>query len=424
MELLFWITTLICFFQGVYKVIYRKDYFNIYTFVFVGIYFPMVLYLLNWSSLIVKEVSPIFYLMFSSLNIFIIFTNQISEKTLNDNAIIVKVKRDKRAIFIGNIIYFAMVALENYFGSGYILPALHKVDIHTYSMPVISYFTNCLFVVVLANFLYWYATKKKRYLIWMLFFILLPIIGKSSRMNALISCVQLFSFGMFLYINDKRLGKRIKKQIFEKRWQKNLMIIAVISMLLLMVKYTDYRMNDYGRNQLKYEDTIGYTGPEKFKNIISVYYGYFALSFNNLNVNIKYKEISPNYVGLYSYKCIYFGTFRLHNIFGLNPYQPEQDNYYSSTSATVPTGFLDFYYDYGLLFFIPILVGIIIYSVLKRKVLNITSSGGIYAIYFYWVPLWFFMSFQNTIYGSLVLSTVIILYFYINYLFKIEHVNI
>ncbi|AUS95179.1 hypothetical protein CDQ84_03210 [Clostridium thermosuccinogenes] len=423
MELLFWFTAFICFSQGIYRIIFRKDYFNIYTYLLIGINLPLLMYFLKWSTLIEDGIAPVFYFIFIILNMLVILANLVDRRTINEKVIIIKAKKNKGVLLAINIVYFGLTCLENYLGSGYIFPALHNVDIHTYSAPFISYFTNSLFVVLLANFLYWYTTKKRIYLFGIVFFILLLMIGKSSRMIVLISFIQLMSFAFFLYINDKKLGRYVRKKFFKNKKQKYVFVIFGILLILFMVKYTDYRMSHYGKYDINYADTIGYSGPETFKNVISVYYGYFPMSLNNLNINIKYRDIYPNYIGLYSYKCLYFGILRIHNIFDLNPYQPEVGGLYASKSATVPTGFFDFYYDFGFLCIIPIFIAILIYVLLKRIVLRKTSSVGTYAIYFYWVPLWSFMSFQNTIYGSLVLIVTMILYFIINYLFRIEYIN-
>lgn len=416
-EIIFWISMFLFISQTIYKIIIKKDYFNLSVYLMLGIHLPFILYLLNWSSQIESNISPVIYVLLSCLNIFVFVVNSVFSHSINDREFNYTTLRSNKSVYFFNIVYLFAVLLENFMGSGYFLPALKGIDIHTYSAPIISYLTQSLFTVLLLNFMYWYKSRNNKFLFWIVLFIALPVIGKSSRMTVVISIVQLVSFMLFMYLNDRKY-KNKKNMILNKKRHKILIAITLAAFMFFMTFLTEYRWGGYGQFQVSYSDSIGYTGPETLKNITSIYYGYFALSYNNLNMNIQYRNIDHNYVGLYSFKSLYFGLFRLHNIFNFSPYEPEVGKYYKSGSATVQTGFFDFYYDYGILCFIPILVGVAIYYLLKRRIHARNSSVFSYAIYFLWIPVWFFMSFQNVIYESTLIIRVIILYFVVKYYFK------
>ncbi len=417
-DLLFWISTFLFVSQTLYIVFKKKDYFNLSVYLMFGIHLPFVLYLFNWSTQIEPNISPIIYMMLSLLNMFVFLVNSTFSHSINDREFNFTTLRSNRSVYVLNCIYLSIVLLENYMGSGYFLPALKGIDIHTYSAPILSYLTQSLFTVLLLNFMYWYKSRKKNFVFWIVIFIALPLVGKSSRMTVVVSLIQLISFVLFMYLNDRKYKKR-KVVIFNKVRHKIVLAVILVALMSFMIFITEYRWGGYGKIQVSYADSIGFTGPEAFQNTTSIYYGYFALSYNNLNMNIQHRDINHNYVGFYSFKSIYFGLFRLHNIFDLNPYEPEVEGLSKSGSATVPTGFFDFYYDYGIFCFIPILVGAIIYYFLKKRVHARNSTVFNYAVYFLWIPVWFFMSFQNVIYESTLIVRVIVLYLVVNhYLYK------
>ena len=423
LNIIFWLTTFLFFNQVLYKIIVKKDYFNISVYIAIGVHFPFILYLMNWSILIDPNISVMVFYILSCLNIFIVISNILIGGSINNFPFDFSIKRNKRVVFAVNCMYLLIVLLENYIGSGFLLPAIHGVDIHTYSAPILSYFSESLYTMLIINFLYLYKSKDKSFLIWIIILTSIPLIGKSSRMIVLVSLVQLLSFGLFLYFNDKKY-KKSKSSFLNSKRKKILVIASLIFVVFFMVFLTEYRWGGYGQVQVSYSNSIGYTGPKIFEDTLAVFYGYFPLSYNNLNLNIVNRSVEHNYIGLYTYKGLFFGLLRLHNIFDLNPYQPDVGKYFKTGSATVLTGFYDFYYDFGVLSFIPILTATIIYYLIKKNVLKNRRSIFSYALYFLWVPLWLFMSFQNVIYDSTLIIRIIILYLLINYFFKIKRTTI
>lgn len=412
MSIIFWITFFINLVIGFYSIIVKKNYFNLLIFLLIGIYIPLFMYMLGWSELIDKEISWQFYLIFIYLNLGIIISNIVMRK--NDKNFRFKVKNTNLFLFF-NIVYVLSYLAENYMGSGSFFPVINGIDIHTYSAPLISYITRSIYIVLLGNLLFFIATKKKRYVIFILIILLIPIVTRAARIQSLVGAVEiLFFYFYYIYCKFKKNNMEIKKGTLVK------IIILCVLLMNVMIKLTEYRMNQFGKYELKYEETIQYSGPEFMKKPLAIYYGYFPLSFNNLNINIKYTAINHNYIGLYSFKSIYYGIFQLDNILNLNPYEPEgESQLITSKSATVPTGFYDYYYDFGIFSFIPIYIaiGICIYLYLKMQ----RSSLLVWRmLYFYYAPLWVFMSFQNIMFSSTQLITMLFcLLFYKSFIIDI-----
>lgn len=419
MAKLFFILTLVIFFiQWIYIIWKRKDYFNISTFFMIGIYLPMMLYFMNWSDLIEQGISEYFYMIFFYLNIFTILLNSFIKKSVNYNKVEIEIKKNHIPVIIINITFSIACLVENYIGSGFFLPAIHNIDIHTYRASILVYLTSSIFLVLLVNYIFFIKTKKARYLLWMIFLFLLPVIGKSSRMDAIMGAFGVLCFAIWERINHRKINYGIKS-----RKKIRIVLIILISALVInfAVSYGNYRMNNYGKYNISYSDGIQYNGPKFLSKIISVYYGYFPFSFNNLNINIKYTRIDKNFFGVNSFRGIYHGILQLDNIVNLPLNTSNAAKIIVTRAATVPTGFWDFYYDYGIACFIPIVISLIIFLVIKRKVTRENSNIGNYAIYFYWVPLWFFMSFNNTAYDVTVFSNMILIYIVCNNLLVIKH---
>ena len=178
-------------------------------------------------------------------------------------------------------------------------------------------------------------------------------------------------------------------------------------------------MNHFGKYNLTYDTEIRYTGPE-WLAFLSPYYGYFPLSFNNLNANMLIRDVTHNYIGLYSFGCFYFGIFQLDNLLGIDVYAYERGSYITSLSASVPTGFWEYYYDFGYLCFIPVISAFAICYFFLINSAKEKSKIVYRCQYFWYVPLWFLMSFQNTMFLPTSIITGIFLYFIIDNSFYIK----
>lgn len=409
MEFLFWITFFVVLISGFYCFFIKKQYYNIFVFLIGGTYLPLFLYMLDWSSLITKQISNSFYLMFIYLNVITILTFIIFRGKFKYERISYSLKNEK-IFFMMNIGYIVLYFFESYIKSGTIIPALKGIDIHTYSAPIIRYVTTNIYFLLVGNLVFFIGTKKKRYIIQLVILILIPIVTRGARMMVLTACMQVLFFGIYYYTCNRK--SKIKK--------KYIVLIALICVMLLgfMVQYTNYRMNCFGKYNMKYYNTIEYTGPKFMRNELSVYYGYFPLSFNNLNINMIHKQSGFNYVGMATFRSLYYGILHLNTIFGINPYQANKNILITSTSANVPTGYYSFYYDFGNLSIIPIVIAIFIYGFLYNKFIK-SKSFLWKLLYFYYTPLWIFMSFQNVLFATNVPYAFILIYMFYK-LFIIE----
>jgi hypothetical protein len=97
-----------------------------------------------------------------------------------------------------NFIYIALYFLENYLGSGSAVPGLVGIDIHTYSAPIISYFTNAQYLLLAYNYYYYKSTKRKSALAFSLVDIIVPVMTRLARMSIVMAVVQVGSLILFL----------------------------------------------------------------------------------------------------------------------------------------------------------------------------------------------------------------------------------
>ena len=399
-----------------------KKYYSVSTFIFLGIIVPLTLYDFEWSYLIIKERS--FYFVYTFTCLCIVYSiYHLLTKNLRISSFIAqdRIKFKKTGIFLVKVINISFVLLylfENYLGSGYIITTLKGIDIHTFSFPIISYFTNCFYTVIVIDYFAWKASSKKKYIIWSIAIILIPFITRASRMQSVIAIFSVLSLILFFEAGSAK-GNAVKEKHFKKMRQ--MIFISLILLIGGLIALTTYRMNHFGVYNLSYANEIGYCGPEILE-FLSPYYGYFPLSFNNLNGNMLMQNVEHNYIGLYSFSCFYYGLLQLDNILSINQYQYLVGRYITTPSATVATGFWEYYYDFGILCFIPVVIALIVcYFLLKcssREKRRLTFR----TLYFWYVPLWFFMSFQNVLFGPIILVNGIILAFLISIIFKVERI--
>lgn len=402
-----------------YVCVYEQNWSNVINYITLGVTIPLVLYLLDWSSLIETKKSPyfiyIFIVFYILLLVYTFITHKIRPKELFAGDKVVITKNGKILIPTINVTFFVFYFIENYLGSGSFYPALLGYDIHTFSAPIISYVTATPFLVVATDYFAYKATKKKKYLFLILLACAVPVITRGSRM-AIVSMS--IGFIVMLQFFEKNLALANLEKLKKYNRYKLILVVAVIVVGLYLVYFTTVRMNHYGKYSMKYDEVIKYTGPEWFK-FLAAYYGYFPLSFNNLNVNLLLRKVSHNYIGLYSFYGLFFGLLQFDTFLGIDGQGDIAGRYITSVSATVPTGFWDFYYDYGVLLFIPMIVAFLICAYFLNRASKEVHTLNHRAVYFWFVSLWFLMSFQNTIFGSTVIVCGIILNFIIKYSFYV-----
>lgn len=402
----------------------KKDHYCALTYIWAGIYVPLFFYQLGWSRLIDRHDSGMFNYIFIMLAVLTLVFTYITKgmkpaKILPDQKI--RITSTGRTLLpILNIGFVGLYLIENYLGSGSFIPGLQHIDIHTYSAPIISYLTNSPFIVMAADYYAFKATKKKKYLLWVLVVMVIPFITRSARMQMMICAVQFVS--LFLFFEAASALNSIRQRKNYRRTKRIIIIVGMVAVIGLL-NYTNYRMNHYGVYSFSYSDLIGYDGPE-WASFMAVYYGYFPLSFNNLKINILNRVINHNFIGLYSFTCFYFGVLQLDNILGIDTNGHLFGKLVTQTNATVPTGFWDYYYDYDILCFIPVIVAFLLcYDFLKKA--NKEKTRLTYrSLYFWFVPLWFFMSFQNVLFESTVIIAGALLLFVIQTSFEVEKIEV
>lgn len=403
----------------IYVFFIKKRRYTLLTYIWAGIYFPLFLYQLNWSSLIDTRNSFYFNYIFVVLAVLLIFYEVITSlrepAIMNKNEKIILTGKGKFIIPFINIIFIFLYLLENYAGSKSIAPALKHIDIHTYYLPIISYFTNCQYLVLVSDYYYFKATKNKKYLLLILIVFFMPMVTRSSRMQSVLNIVSLFS--TILFFEGAKYSLKNYKKV------KKILIVLFIVIIILLNNYTNYRMSHYGKYQnISYLDEIKFTGPKEL-SFLAIYYGYFPMSFNNLKLNLLGREVEHNYIGLYSFACLYFGIFQLDNLLGMSPYGASINKLTTAGVATVPTGFWEFYYDYGLFLFIPIIVSFYVCGKFLKKSIKEKNKLTYRTLYFWYVPLWFFMSFQNVAFSSTLIIVGIFIYLVIKNSFDVREEN-
>ena len=388
-----------------------KKPYHLVTYVFWGVFFPLYLYQLNWSGLIDSSENSTFDLIFVVLAVLVMIYSLSSyrKKTIAPIVGSICVTRFGKQLALPiNFIYIFLYLIENYLGSGSFIPGLVGIDIHTYSAPIISYFTNAQFLVLAFDYFYFKATKKKNYIVFMLGIILVPVLTRFARMTIVMSLLQIGSLILFCELNRIKAGL---KSIRHSKKIRILLIVIAIGGFIAMSRFTQYRMDVHNAGYT-YASGIMYTGPE-WLSWIAPFYGYFPLSFNNLKINIINRTISHDYVGLYSFAALYFGILQLDNVLGISTNAFLENRLITHGLATVPTAFWEYYYDFGMFFFIPIIVALLITRRFEKRASNEQNKLTYHTLYFWYVSYWFFTSFQNTLFLSTMIVVGIITHFVI-----------
>lgn len=391
---------------------------SVITYIFWGIYFPLLLYQFRWSKLIDRSNSFYFNYIFICLTIICLMYSFFSYKNPGIGPLkgkVVVTKFGKQIFYILNIGYILLYLFENYLGAGTLFPGLNGIDIHTYAAPLISYITNAQFLLLCYNYFYYKAKKNKLSLIFIICIVLMPIVTRLSRMSVVISLVQFFSLILFMETGKNKKNKLAKTK---SRKIKFVIVFLVVFGFVGLSVFTQYRMEMHSADY-SYLKGIRFIGPSNLA-WLAPYYGYFPLSFNNLKINILYRSIKHNYVGLYSFSCLYFGLFQIDNLLGLSTTGYLNNRIILTGLATVPTGFYEYYYDFGVFLFVPILVAILITYYFEKKGAGEKERLTYRTLYYWYVPYWFFMSFQNMLFQSTAIIVGLLIYFVIKYSFKVD----
>lgn len=404
-----------------FRRLWKKDYFSLLTFVTLGIYIPQFFYFAGWSGLFLTPIQDDFYWMFIMMNICILVA-QLFDPIIEHPSGFSLVSRMRPAtlLFI-DAVYLASLLAENYLGSGLFLPALSGIDIHTYHAPGLFYITGSLFVVLALNTLY--ALSRNRWFLLADVVVLgVLVIGKAARQDAFVAIGGVLVLILYLGIGQDVavIRRRIREAMLARRFLTGVVASLVVVLVIWVgVNVGDARMNQYGKYDLEYASGIDYLGPDPLGGGLSMYYGYFPFSFYNLNNNMAYTDPAGSYIGLNSFRSLYFGILQFDLFFGDPLNYANMSKIVVTKAATIPTGFWDFFFDYDSLCIIPMGISVAGYLFLRRKLYSSRSSVSSVLMYFYWTPLWFFMSFNNSIWDTCVLINLVILAYAANRCFEL-----
>lgn len=400
----------------------QKQRFSIITYLTAGVYFPLFLYLLYWSDLSDRTESFVFDYIFVTLAVLctIYVANAYKGKNSHIRSIdgrIYVTKFGRQLYGLINCTYIVLYFLENYLGSGSFVPGLVGIDIHTYSAPIISYFTNAQYLLLAYNYYYYKSTKRKSAIAFSLVDIIIPVITRLARMSMVMAIVQIGSLILFFETDTikKTISKFEKKKI--RRIKQTIFLVAVIGFVALST-FTQYRMNLHNA-EFTYGSGIAFSGP-KWAEWLAPFYGYFPMSFNNLKINILRRKVTHNYIGLYSFFSLYFGLLQVDNLFGFDTTGQLKNRLITNGLATVPTAFWDYYYDFDLLLVIPIIVAMFISYKFEKKSRKESKKLTYRTLYFWYVPYWFFTSFQNTLFLAPAIVVAMLTYYIIKHSFKVD----
>lgn len=420
LEILFYVSMLVFFFVYIgYTILRKHDYFNSATYITIGVCVPLILYLCRWSYVIIKEPSNGFYWIYICLFICsVVF--QLTEKrefTYNQK-ITVKHKREPLVLLV-NVFWMLCVLINNKYCSGAFFPALSGIDNHVDNAPIIMYFVRSTYAVIALDVIFYFTRRKKIYLLYAALQVVLPVVSSAGRMVATEAALCGVSLFFFLWLCG--YGKKKQKEIKRRRIKtRHVLVIAILAVGIIyaLVEVGEYRASHFGAYQISYADSIGYTGP--LGEIGAWLYGYFAISCNNLNQTILANAEQPNFIGLYSFASFFFGILQLDNFFGLDSGAAQAVSVFTLGEATVPTGLWTFYYDYYILAFIPMIVAFIKEHYIRRAARRSNKRLVWIAVYFYYIPEWFFMGFTNTIFSVTGITTGVITYVLLSMFFERE----
>lgn len=383
------------------NIMYKKKYFSPTNFAYIFLVLNYMLVNMKWSLYICESFELETKFIFCVIMICnILFFN--IEKSYKNKEYSLQIKSKKKLILLINIVYVVLYLTENYLLSNKIFPSFSKIDVHLDTVIIIGLITRNLYPFILINFLGYIKSKEKKFIIWILIIISIPILTRNSRSISLIALISL----IIMIVLSKAIKFNIKKVIIG--------ITSVMIFCILGVNVANLRMNQYGRFQFKYENLILYDGPkfknETINNTIAMYYGYFPLSINNLNLSIKNIKIFKQYTyGTNLFAPILTGILQLDNII---PGYYKHDEImkfrsFNTTAATIPTGFYWIYLDFGHLSYVII---VFIYMILIFVYNKIYNNKFFILLYPYLLSAWGLMIFQNYLFEASMGMNMILIY--------------
>lgn len=394
MNILFITITLAGLFIGLWSWYRTKDVANPSTLTAIFFIVPLLFNRLKLSGLQTEKWDNLTYLIIIYfIALFVIIPGLLLDhgkfKTLNLDY---KSKFFLDNKFISVTILFSIVIqlILNYLNSGYFIPTLYLkrlqlqgVEFHTINVTfwglVIE--TTWIFIVGIGII---NARIQKSKFIWSIttLSLLTPVLTRFSRMSVMLGLILVF---FILYDLAK------SRRVFYLR----LLIIAIV-FSLLGTYLMWYRWSAGGKYKVSIAKDIQYKGNPGPLEAYATFYGYFPLSFENIDRFVKKNkdDLEPAY-GAYTFRPILAGVFKIQRIF---PNFPMHEQFKKlrdplTGAATVPTAVPEFTVDFGFkLSFIPMLIyaliGLFLYIDGRRDAL-------IRVLYFVFAYSYILSAFQN-----------------------------
>ncbi|MCH6269416.1 O-antigen polymerase [Neobacillus citreus] len=358
MEILLFFLLFLSFFIAIIAFVKTKDHLHPSVLSAIFISLPLIIAMQRLSGLQAKEWNFLTYTLFCyALIAFNYLPFFISIYCNNKYKSGEQVKKSK--IFITNIsnklIYFfsiltlVLYLFENKVLVGHFVPVLstsNLTSIHLISLPIISMITKGFIpILALLNFTKYKFNANKYNLIMCLFLIAIPM-TRLSRFDIILAVLAIIFLLSDIVKNKKRFF--------------NLTAILLIVMSLIAAYLGEFRLTHGYQYQLSYAEGIDYNYYAGPFNIFAVLYGYFPLSFENVNSFInRNPDFDDLQWGKVMLRPLLAGLLKFDNIFGeaypLTDFLYKYSNYVSPY-ATVHTATIEFALDFGYVFsIIPML---------------------------------------------------------------------
>lgn len=399
----FWIISAI-FFTVCVIISYKRNrqILTVYNAVYLMTLGNFYLYLQRWSGAFVYDCySETYYVMAVVCLVFgcyALLDNKKEENLLS----IIKLK----SIGFGNLQYqvstvlliicLALTAVENIYNTG----ALFASDYSTFhidSMPIIGTIVRGLYPVAYGTaYIDFKNNKKLTTLILTALCIMYALLGAGSRYW---SSISILTGLIFIFESNRHLLKQIKARY------RILFFLLAFLLLTVFINLGEGRTGTH-----TYAEWIQYTGPFRdtsLEVVASWFYGYFPFSFYNLN-NTLHNILNEN-ICTYGQFALYpfLAIMHIDDFVGIDVNNLEKScRVIVNTAATVPTGWYQFFADFGYLFIFDLVFRLLFtyYFEKKRNFFGMMSFSTMFCA-------WSLLAFNDVFLSGIYLYVIIFSFF-------------
>jgi hypothetical protein len=253
------------------------------------------------------------------------------------------------------------VLLQNYIVGGtpflFLDPVL-AVDHHTATVPVLQILGRAGFVSAGLLFLS-YAKHRRRADLFFLGMVLVAPITKLARIDLLMIAIALVVMNAFVPV-VRVTARRVA-----------VLTLAAMGFIYGLVELGNQRVSQYGKYTWSYAEAIGFRPMAGPGDVFAVIYGYFPLSFENLDRFVRNNRSFRTH-GLLSFNPLFNTVFFAKKVTGTENYPTEQiiveRRNPIGAMATVGTALSDFYLDFGASFaWLPMALYMMVWTMLFRR---------------------------------------------------------